>query len=314
MVNPEPPALEPELEALLREIARDPRSSLLRFPRPARPLDLARTWEAASRTSPGLTPAERHLLEVHRAETAQFLLDRWLHEVTARPRVGFALSKGSDVEAVVGEESADRQMGVSRLASLLPEARAEFAAESATLDFDKSLTSIELSGLVLAAERMLPSILSKTYIAYDQSLNTQPRAALGNLRRLLEAERRPGMRSHLWQAMGFVAGTTGDLALACMCYGRSIRMEETRLNPLAVWLVLCVQVGDRENALTAARRIDELVREDHPLLLDFREEQWRTRLQRAWAPTPQAALCAPGVREAVGNSSRMVLDVLGAHR
>lgn len=127
---------------------------------------------------------------------------------------------------------------------------------------------------------------------------------------MLQVERQSKVRSDLWLALGFVAGKAGSLAFACKCHGLSIGPRESRLSPLAVWFVPCVQLGDLAGALGAARRIDELVEDDHPLLLRFQVEQRRTRLQGAWAPTPEAAACARAIGEHLGGSSRRVLDVL----
>lgn len=174
MVNPEPPSLEPELEDLLREIARDPRSNLLRFPRPPRPIDLARTSEAASRTTPGLTPAERHLLDVHRADTVQFLLDRWLHEVTVRPRVGFALSRGSEVRKQGSPDTDLAKSPAEQLARVQPQEHSEVASIPKVLDPEEPMNHRQLSALILMAERMRPPIVGKVHAASDLVLDGQP--------------------------------------------------------------------------------------------------------------------------------------------
>jgi hypothetical protein len=78
-------SLEPEVEALIQEIARDPRSSFLKVPRPVQPRDLAGTWERFSSVSAGWTSAERHLLDAHREEVAYWMRTKVLVEVLELP-------------------------------------------------------------------------------------------------------------------------------------------------------------------------------------------------------------------------------------
>ncbi|MCA9067038.1 MAG: hypothetical protein KDA96_28440, partial [Planctomycetaceae bacterium] len=66
--------LDPEVEGLLREIAADPGSSLLRVERPKTLRPLLEREHAAGARMAGLTNAERHLLERYRDEVGYALL------------------------------------------------------------------------------------------------------------------------------------------------------------------------------------------------------------------------------------------------
>src|SRR5262245_31177745 len=75
MRAPEILKLDPELEHLLRELAAEPDSSLLRVARPAVMPALFETNTVVSQHATGLLPVEREILRAHRAELVEVLLD-----------------------------------------------------------------------------------------------------------------------------------------------------------------------------------------------------------------------------------------------
>src|SRR5436189_4868215 len=90
---PESLAFDPELEELLREIAADPGSRLLRMPRSTRPRDLLAIPEPVTRARAGLSVAERHLIEVHRDELAHLLRRACLIRFFSDPRKNMYLNR-----------------------------------------------------------------------------------------------------------------------------------------------------------------------------------------------------------------------------
>lgn len=80
------PTADPEVEALLREVASDPRSKLLRLPRATDPRVAFEPDPRIASTAAGLTVAERHLLEVHRSDIADLCRDAFMHALFRHPR------------------------------------------------------------------------------------------------------------------------------------------------------------------------------------------------------------------------------------
>lgn len=71
--------LDPEIDGLLREIAADPKSKLLRVRRPVDVRVFAETRPAIGVATAGLTKAERHLVQAHREEVAHKLIQNALY-------------------------------------------------------------------------------------------------------------------------------------------------------------------------------------------------------------------------------------------
>jgi hypothetical protein len=85
--------LDPEFEEVLREVAADPDSSLLRVPRPKRIRSLFDRGSAVGALEPGLTRAEQHLLQVHRNELAWLLRQACLVKLVEGPKSRLYVSR-----------------------------------------------------------------------------------------------------------------------------------------------------------------------------------------------------------------------------
>src|SRR6187402_2481425 len=81
-----PFTLDPEVEHILQEVARDPRSSLLRVERPKIMRGLFEREPSVGVATAGLTSAERHLVQTRRAETAYALRVMCLHALQTDSR------------------------------------------------------------------------------------------------------------------------------------------------------------------------------------------------------------------------------------
>lgn len=311
MVSPEPLIFDPELEQILRDVARDPRSSLLRVPRPNRPLRLADEWRAFSGRTPGLTAAERQLLESYRCEVAWLLRERWLHELIVRPKASFSLARVSVLEKRRADGSSTWQDEIEGLqADLAAERRGDLLGCLIAARPSSSLTSEQVTGLLLASERLAPSTSGKILLAQDLVRKDQPRAAVEWTRKVLSAEHRPVYRSILWDTMALAVGSAGKLRAAARGYELASNTGEPRFNPLAYWLVLAAQVGDDRGAREAASRITEVGPASEPFVDVFIAQQTRTRQNGAWNPTPSCAEILPTLLDSVGDLPRRILDVL----
>jgi len=104
----EPLGFDPELEGLLRELAADPRSQLLRSTRPRTAAGLLERAGAVSPSRAGLTAAERHLLEVHRDELADVLRRACLMRFYSDPARALYLNRSRDAQHAIAFDTPER--------------------------------------------------------------------------------------------------------------------------------------------------------------------------------------------------------------
>src|SRR6187402_2355764 len=107
-----PFTLDPEVEHILQEVARDPRSSLLRVERPKIMRGLFEREPSVGVATAGLTSAERHLVQTRRAETAYALRVMCLHAIITDPRSKNLISR----QAAAGEKELGRLLSNFRRA------------------------------------------------------------------------------------------------------------------------------------------------------------------------------------------------------
>lgn len=168
-------AINPEIEGLLREVAADPDSCLLRLPsdslrRGARRAELP---DRAGLT--GLRPAERELLRTWRRETAYLLLVAcYRQQVTAPEHKHLVHRVSFDGRLTRFLDRPWARLGSTRLGlpseSALCQALA-LLAKCASPDGKRWPSVFELAS---AASRIEPSTASRNYAALDLILNGRP--------------------------------------------------------------------------------------------------------------------------------------------
>lgn len=309
-MSSEPLALDPILEELLHEVARDPRSSLLRVERPARPTRWTDSWDALSRWHPGLTSAEKEILDVHRAEFATLLLRRWALEVELRPPPKLFLVSSATPRnpsnSMDPREFSEALLGWQERALPHP---AELAPQE-LLDPASTIDGEKLSALVVTAVRMHPSSSARIYHAMDLIRAGQPRTAGGMMRRLLASESREDLRSYCWETLALAHGDDWNPSDLIDWYGRAMRAPTLRFEPIAVSLLMAVQHGEPDLAREASGMLDGSFAADAQCVARHVVQQLRTRAEGRWSPTPGAGRLSAHLLEEVGPTSRRILHVL----
>ena len=116
--------LSPDLEGVLRDLARHGSGSLLAVDPQQVVRTLRQGWSEVSVAQAGLSSAERHLLEAHRAELAWVLREAYLRGFYAdesrswRARYGGDLAQASEVQADAArllEHPRTTELGVAEL-------------------------------------------------------------------------------------------------------------------------------------------------------------------------------------------------------
>ncbi len=252
--------LQPEVEEILRELAKRPGSALLRVPRK----DVARTVlerdTLVHARSAGLSAAERHLVQVHREEVA------------------FALRQAAYARLTTGESTrgfvADRAFAPLRVAvpsvGTVRASASDALASSRELGSDNDVMNL-LEGCVSpivgdwpssgqlagAAHRLVPSNSSRIYMSLDLRGAGQCRAALLALEGVLAGG---GSVHHLavaWTNAGDLLFNLGRYREAWIAADRACTVEEGWLVAQGNRALSALLIGD-SNRLT--RGLDQFER------------------------------------------------------
>ena len=179
--------LDPEVRELLREIGSDPRSGLFRVtPREA---SIAATADipSASAGTAGWTPAERHLLQVYREETAAALRGVYQEKVFSDPVASRGYNKPlSEVSRADAHQRRVMHRGTLEAVGTATESiEALFASAhgATTIDYDE---------IMVVLRRLEPGVVSDIYQASTSILMGDPRDAVDRLLSTIQGFMSPG--------------------------------------------------------------------------------------------------------------------------
>jgi tetratricopeptide (TPR) repeat protein len=305
--------LGPDLERLLLEAASDPRSQLLRAPRPARVEDLFERQSVLRPSATGLSNLDRHLLAVHRAELAELLLrgcDVLLSEDgEARLRVHRCKDVIQDREFESWDGLAENARSFPDLPlareSVVDGRRIVLALAGCVTDESKP----SLTRLALAANRLQPSSRAMAWVGFDQALHDQDATAVRVLNELLTHCATLEAASASLANLGMAYSNLGRYAEACRAYRTSFERDPTRATALVGWLHYAIQSGAAEEARAAARILDEVVRAPRATFLELlRSYDERRRIGRLDI-SDASRTTARKVASAAGSVSGRIIDV-----
>jgi tetratricopeptide (TPR) repeat protein len=303
----------PDLERLLLEAATDPRSQLLRVPRPARVADLFERQGVLRPSATSLTNLDRHLLAIHRAELANLLLrgcDALLSEDgEARLRIHRCKNANQDRELQTWDDLAkDATSFPDQPQSREPVVdgrRIVLALAGCSPDESKP----SLTRLALAANRLQPSSRAIAWVGFDQALHDQDATAVRVLNELLAHCSTLETASASLANLGMAHSNLGRYPEACRAYRSSFERDPTRVTALVGWLHYAIQAGAAEEARTAARILDEVVRDPRPTFLDLlRSYDERRRIGRLDI-SEASRTTARKVASGAGSVSGRIIDV-----
>lgn len=240
-----PLQLDPEVEEILREVAADPRSKLLRVQRPTSVRALTEQVPTVGVATAGLTVAERHLVQTYRAEVAYALrLAAW-----------YRLAQSDHFKAGFSRQA----RGPSNLHAVPTRGEVESVARSAPVQCDPATRTAQLlidscarvgSGewpsvtvLLEAAQRLCPS-LEAAVNAGIQLFDVDAQAA-----RLvfIELTQRPLSRwdtTVIQSNLAFSYFIAGDVQASHRMYEQAALGQPQNLNAVASLLVTSSRLGD----------------------------------------------------------------------
>jgi hypothetical protein len=251
--------LDPEIKELLAGLARDPGARLLRIPRglalEAGPLEVV---PSASAGTAGWTPAERHLLQVHREEVADLLWRAFRAKLNQDPVAGrFFVTPPEDAAAWKGA-------GIGALARderLNPDRSQERSLLEAILTDEPSQLP-DYHSLAVTAERLVPGPFSQVYRGIALVVGGKRQDA----ERLLEHLESKGvsrpLRAFAWTTRAVNRTQAGEAHPCLEAYSRAWQLRhDYDAAALGVFLN-ALELGEEVLARTASVALEQLIGEN----------------------------------------------------
>lgn len=295
---------EPKLEELLREVAAEPDSCLLRVDKKASHKALLRTPEVVSHAATQLSPAERDIARFYREEVAWLLLELCLYLSVNDPNRGIAIN----TRVLASDQSSPPT------AQYLEKRRKQLHRATSEMSEPLALVSQCLSAepgpslgdVAEAASRLVPSMAARGY-ARIHLINRGEFAEALRLSDLIA--RNPGTtRSRVsnCEGRGRIAFVTRNHPEALAAYRESYHSDPTRALPAALWLLNSLATGDKLQAEQAVDAFDDVVGKDKwssdEVLACLNHHRTSTE------PTPLDRDLALRVAEAAGPAGQQLID------
>jgi len=250
---------DPKLEELLREVAAEPDSCLLRAGKKASHKALFRTPEVVSHTSRRLLPAERDIVRYYREEVSWLLLELCHHLAVNDGRHGLVINRRileSDHTRVPAP--GDLRRRGAQLSPLVDQTlKGPLALVSSCLAGDPS--NADLGSVAVAASNLVSSPATRGYLRIhytNQGLFTEAS-------RLAEqVARQPGTTRSLVSNLhgrGRIAFEQADYLSARGHYSLSVEADPSRADSAAAWLLNSLITGCESNAIAAIEAFDAAV-------------------------------------------------------
>jgi hypothetical protein len=304
--------LDPEVEGLLREVAADPHSSLLRVPRGKAVPALYEDQPAAGPATAGLSAAEREILRVHRFEVACLLMEACLLKLVQGSDTRMYVSKF--VTATVTRAPIHRE-------DLLRGLRSHTTGEPGTMEVGDSMVLLArvvadcdagvptIAELAASAHRLQPSNRSRVLAAQDMAIHQSPRAALLLLRTVLGATPSSSIQLSAWSAIGLACLDLGDHHSAQIAYKNASQLDTSRPGTWMDRLAVGLQVGDVRDVTNTSHHLSIILRQDIAALEWYVVSRAHRRRVGQWTPTAAASQLAASIRENVDTPARRICDV-----
>lgn len=311
-MSSEPTLLDPDFEALLRDVAADPRSSLLRVERPRMLPELFDTHASITSQKAGLTSAERHLVQVHRGEVAWLLRQACLIKLIEGPRhrryVSPYSGPGKKVQLLSGtdmarnvrerEECSDDLECLSAL-ELLNRCVADRAGEEP-----------EVSELATASLRLEGSDQARLMVGLDLTNGGAPRSALRVLAHFVEGSLPDEQIAISFEYVGRAFTSIEATREAFNAYKHSTDTRAARVWSHFSRLVFSLQLGMKSEALLADDQLSDRVSHQDPAVDWYVRVLSEQRRGNEWHPTVAGAHLATELQESLSSVGRKIANAL----
>jgi hypothetical protein len=283
---------DPEVTALLREIAKDPRSSLLRIPeRPLRPW-VGYPEETISPHGSHLTKVEKHLAWAYREEASWILLEACILRLKEDPQIYSTIQP--DPERL--------PIAAGRVVSRVEGGEGPRAALRALAREDE----VSTSALAAASLRLAPSEVGLNGLALAHQQEGHVQASLRVLSRFFDGASSSRQRAHAWENRARAHVMRGEFGEAYESEYQASCADASEVRFL-VWCLTCALQGGNENKVRETiRRLNA-----HPGrgLTHIAQRLLEAKIRGLWAPTRASLQLVPHVRGILSEGNRAICEL-----
>lgn len=313
MVVPESITLDPDFEEILREVAADPDSSLLRVPRPKLIRGLFDRGEPVGAHEPGLTQAERHLVLVHRNELAWLLRQACLIKLVEGPRNKLFVSR---------HLSAHREVRLMSFVALEERLAAERETAGSVPGGDSALDLLtawvknstgdvpSVSRLAAASFRLQHTDEARVMAVSELANGSEQRSALLVLGDVLAGHPSESVRESAWSHVGFAYSKLLDFPKAQRAYQQLCQLNEQIPMGWMGRLLMSLQMGDAGGARTSADGLDIATTSHLDVVTEWTTCLLTRRAFGEWSPTREARSLSYALCDSFGEPSRRLTHAL----
>jgi hypothetical protein len=285
---------EPEVLALLDEIARSPEGRLLHVPRERLRSYYGDPSETLTPHGSFLSRAERHLVSAYREQAAQVLLEACILGLKRDPQFFTTLKRD------IGE--------LRDKARCLDAVRIGEGNPARTLVALASGEDLSLTELAIASVRLDPCDRAHNILAVCYQQEGWFNSSLKALERFRRGAASQLQRAQAFANMAHVFARLLDFPEAVRLGLKACALEETRSRFPAWSLTSAVQGGDEPSALESMRLLEE--RTDASDFTPIVDGLRTGRANGAWAPTSASVDLLPRIRHKCSSRAGAILDVL----
>lgn len=287
------PDFDPEVVALLDEVAADPNSTLLRIPKGRLLKWVGRPEEIVSPSGSHLTKAEKHLAAAYREEAAWVLLQACIAGLRRDP----LLFSTVEPDPKLVQRRARHLSGNEYLS----------ASSQAALSQLNTQDAFDAARLGTAAMRLVPNDTNRNALAVALLPKGQHVGAMRLLTRVLVGEPDTTQRSQAWENMAKVWTIRRDFAKSFECNRMALQSAPSTIRLLVWCLTSALQAGHEPRARDCVSELEK-----HPALADIDQISSALSLARetgGWSPTAASRMLSERLRGEVAQPVREVCDV-----
>jgi hypothetical protein len=283
---------EPEVLALLDEIARSPDATLLRIPRERLLRYVGRPEEMISPHGSWLTKAEKHLVTAYREQAARVLLEVCILRLKEDPLI-FSTTQ---------PDPATLATRARKVARRLPKQSVSLG----TLNDLAGGRIVPTSILAVASLRLAPSDLATNALGLAHQQEGHVMASMRVLKKSLASTSSFHQRAQAWENLGRAYSLKGLFRNAFECDYRAILTDDRKLRFVVWCLADAIQGGDEPSALESAKRIH--LRQDSRDAITIARDLLAGRANGSWSPTPAGRRLASRIRKQLPEESGAICD------
>jgi len=312
MPEPKGITIDPEVEEILRTIAADPGSSLLRVPRPQRVMAFFDRGRGVSSVAAGLTSAERHLVRSYRSDVA------WLLRESCRMKLIDGPKGQLHISPFRSAREEHRRWKPEVLSARIRENRLEKCIQ-AELDSGWRLLdhcveapygdTPSVTQLAEASLRLEATDEARIMAALDLTTGGAPKAGIRILAHVLEEPSANSVAICARGNIGMAHSFLGEIPLALKHYSAACSLGGECINQSMNRLFFGIQLGNIEEARAASLMMEAAASESLAAVALFADNRGILRLRGTWTPSSESREAVRRLGRYFGPASRRIARV-----